>query len=894
MFEIIIFIVVGYLIYSLNAVKKSLVALQNRLDTLESSPTADTTADTTIKAAKSDTVAPAATSKIWKSAARKKTKDDEQDPIASAPIPTKPKKSFVFNAERFAMLARWLRDNWFYAVAALSLALSGVFFVQYGIENGYLTPFWRVMGALGLGTCLIIAGEFVRRRTGDEGDTHTEFLPSVFSGAGLVALFAGVLSARQLYGLIGVETAFVGLVAIGALAVILGWFYGPLLAAIGLIGANAAPFLVGDGSPPPPMLYYFFGLIAIIGLLIDALRRWAWVSVLALVMSFGAAFLLFASDGENNAQFIGVSLLISIAAILIPRLQLWPTHTGSTISSALRKLHTTTDYLWPEFPTRLAAGALITALVAIGLVLTENGTATEHWVGFYALFILIITTVVWTQKAPALRDLAILPIATFLGAVLAQIETGAISNSFHAVREPESAVPWDVTILLSLAALGSILMFWRSLEKESHPLYWAAISAIFAPLAVIALELGFDPVPVLGASVWAWHAMAIAGLMVLFALQSAKNNPENQPVIAGYATAAMVMISYALIIMLSDVALTIALAVMVILAALMDRKFNLRLLSVFVQIGGILVAGRLVIYPGLFWAIDQANLWEIVLGYGGSIAAFAATWIIVQPRHRTSAIVVMESAVWTVTGVFASVLLFRYLDNEGEPFWVASLFGTIWLISMANQIYRLKLGGKIMRWLRYILATLYGLVGFACLGLAVTVFNPLVWRSPITGPMIFDTLLIAYIPPALTFAVIAWRFKHLRSKFRITYAVLGTGLGLLYLALEIRRFWQGDVIRHAGFLQGELYSYTIAMLLLSVGLLFFAFSKRSTALRKIAVAGVALTIAKVFLIDMAGLQGLIRVASFLGLGLSLAGLAWINRRMDAQWDTRPKNDANLQ
>ena len=35
--------------------------------------------------------------------------------------------------------------------------------------------------------------------------------------------------------------------------------------------------------------------------------------------------------------------------------------------------------------------------------------------------------------------------------------------------------------------------------------------------------------------------------------------------------------------------------------------------------------------------------------------------------------------------------------------------------------------------------------------------------------------------------------------------------------------------------------------------------------------------AKVFLLDAAGLTGLTRVVSFLGLGLSLAGLAWLNR-----------------
>jgi hypothetical protein len=36
---------------------------------------------------------------------------------------------------------------------------------------------------------------------------------------------------------------------------------------------------------------------------------------------------------------------------------------------------------------------------------------------------------------------------------------------------------------------------------------------------------------------------------------------------------------------------------------------------------------------------------------------------------------------------------------------------------------------------------------------------------------------------------------------------------------------------------------------------------------------------------MAGLAGLVRVASFLGLGLSLAGLAWLNARIAAHMDS---------
>ena len=77
--------------------------------------------------------------------------------------------------------------------------------------------------------------------------------------------------------------------------------------------------------------------------------------------------------------------------------------------------------------------------------------------------------------------------------------------------------------------------------------------------------------------------------------------------------------------------------------------------------------------------------------------------------------------------------------------------------------------------------------------------------------------------------------------------------------------------------QPELYSYTLALMLLGAGLLYQAIARRSALLRRIAMAVIAVVVAKVFLIDAAGLTGLTRVVSFLGLGLSLAGLAWLNR-----------------
>ena len=47
-----------------------------------------------------------------------------------------------------------------------------------------------------------------------------------------------------------------------------------------------------------------------------------------------------------------------------------------------------------------------------------------------------------------------------------------------------------------------------------------------------------------------------------------------------------------------------------------------------------------------------------------------------------------------------------------------------------------------------------------------------------------------------------------------------------------------------------------------------------------------LTVAKVFLVDMAGLTGVFRALSFIGLGLVLVGIGWLYQRL--LFPPRPK------
>jgi uncharacterized membrane protein len=71
-----------------------------------------------------------------------------------------------------------------------------------------------------------------------------------------------------------------------------GRCYGPLLSAVGIIGASGAQFLVGGSAEDPWILYYYFTLIAEAGLAVDAVKRWAWVPVVVLNATLSVSLLL--------------------------------------------------------------------------------------------------------------------------------------------------------------------------------------------------------------------------------------------------------------------------------------------------------------------------------------------------------------------------------------------------------------------------------------------------------------------------------------------------------------------------------------------------------------------------------------------------------------------------
>jgi len=792
------------------------------------------------------------------------------------PLPTAtntPPKSFVFATENVRRLVAWIKENWFIAIAALSLAMAGIFLVQYGIEQGILSPRNRVLSALVFGVALIGAGEWIRRRTSDEDGTAA-YLPSTFAGAGVATLFSAVMAAQQMYGLIGKEAAFIGLVGLAGLSVVLGWLYGPFLTVIGLTGAVAAPFIVSDGtSVDVRWLFYFFALISAVGLGVDAMKRSAWVSALGLIIPYIGATLVWLQSGSEH--FVAFAALVAISATCIPTVQLRPAFTGAMSYQWLNKFK-----IWPEFPTRLsAAGILSLALVAIPVSISGE-------IGFWASLTILSGTLFllgyWLNRTAVLDDLALPVAASLLACIgLQGLFDLSVASGFAAPLNLDigETTPRTMSWLVALGLGISALAGWRSLRDTRHALAWASGAAVFAPATVVLLSMLWSPLVHLSTVQWAAHAIGVSVLMTVLAEQAlrradAANSADNLRV-SLFALAALNMIAFAMSIVLTETALTLGFAGVAASAAWLDRKFDIRPVSWFAQLAILLCSFRIVMVPGLGWAID-APLYEAAIGFIGTIALIAVAWFLLQHRQRTGAMIVAESAIWSLSGIFLCILLFRALDGvDAAPHWSLSLFGTIWLISAAAQLYRVQAGG-VFENLRMALGAIFGTIGLMITGAALTFGNPLV-QGMVSGPPIFDSLMVAYLLPAVILGAVAWRFTHLSEWWRIGAGVAGGIFATAYVGFEIRRLWQGSDLTGYGVVDGELYSYTIAMLLAGSVTLGLALTRKSALLRRGAVAIIALTIAKVFLIDMSGLEGLIRVLSFLALGLVLAGLALLNR-----------------
>jgi uncharacterized membrane protein len=99
-----------------------------------------------------------------------------------------------------------------------------------------------------------------------------------------------------------------------------------------------------------------------------------------------------------------------------------------------------------------------------------------------------------------------------------------------------------------------------------------------------------------------------------------------------------------------------------------------------------------------------------------------------------------------------------------------------------------------------------------------------------------------------------------------------------FASLSVRHAFHGSVLASGAISNAEGFSYSGAWLVFAAVLLGTGVRRGSSPLRWASLGILMATVGKVFLFDMADLGGLWRVASFLGLGLSLVAIGFVYQR----------------
>ena len=798
------------------------------------------------------------------------------EPATVEPTTSVPPVAAAAPAPPSTTLEEKFGTKWVVWIGGLALALGGIFLVRYSIEQGLLGPGMRVFFGALFAALLIVTGEWTRRNelaTGAVG-IPTQHIPSILTAAGTVAAYATVYAAFALYGFLSPPVAFIllGLVALATLAAAL--LHGPALAGLGLAGAFVMPVLIPSDAPNYWALYIYLAIVTAAAFALARARLWRWLAVTAVVLG---ALWTFPGIDLPQVDALGAHLFHVIAgfalaaALIVSGLLFGPSGEPGKIdeisSGAIGGYLLMAAILAIASDHDPAALAVFSIMTAATVAITWRTEATL-WALPAAGLMTVVVILHWC--APEVFEDFVLP---------AGVTGGAIPD-------PPTGTGLHLAVSALLAALFGLSGFAAQGRSENPraALLWSG-TAVAVPVAIlIALDLriaAFDrSIP------FAVLALVLAGLYGYATELLTRREPR--PGVAGsaaiFATGAVAGLALALTFALDKGWLTVGLALMVPGIAWISEQRPLPALRKLAAV----VTGLVLLRVGYEPRIVGNDLgttpifnW-LLYGYGVPAVSFWYAGYLLRRRADDAPARAAESAAILFT-VLLAMLEIRHYMNNGDLFRESTALAEIAMqvsVGLAMTIGLEWLRGRSNSIVHNLGALVIGALTFAAIvfGLALTV-NPLFTGRPVGGTF-FNLILLGYGIPALLAASLALVARHSRPLgYRYLAAATAVALAIAYFTLQVRLLFHGPFLSRGITTDAEQYSYSAVWLSFGVALLIAGFLLRSQPARMASAAVVALTIAKVFLVDMSGLEGIFRALSFIGLGAVLVGIGWLYQKL---------------
>ena len=673
--------------------------------------------------------------------------------------------------------------------------------------------------------------------------------------------------------------AFAGLGIVAVATTFAALLHGPLLAALGILASFIAPMLVSTQSPSVPGLAIYILAVSASGFVVGRLRYWKWLAV-----TTASGMIIYAALLHSLAGYNVQSDRLAVAAFIIAA---WCMIAYVFIISLYEKFAAQLDKI---DKTACALLALTLAMILASTLLHDADMVS-------AILLLVII------GAPFVLAYFYSSSRAVIYAAMAIATLGYLGWSVDVRGVPEMTGVNDVDTLLSdLRIRASLSMFnWVGALLTATALalgVWGAINS--QSRAALAIGGTFLPLLLFGvnyfrveyfSSSWSYAFLALLLFAVFLAFSNFLYNKIDDEaegrdaVAAAYSIAAFVGLALSLSMVLEKAALTIALALLVPIIAFVYYRRPLPALRPLTLFASALWVARIIWDPSIIGGdIGTTPIFNwLTYGYGVPTAGFAtATWLL-GSQKRDKWLEALEALTLVSFVVSASLValhaiapnqVFTPIDTLEEVALITIIAGSValGLLNIGRTKSSLVLNHSV---------TIVGLLGIfpAAAGLLI-IHNPWVSNVRFGSGMILNGLAFAYILPGILYLALGWFAQAKRPPIYVNAAfILGALLLANWVNLTIRHAYHPSGLRIGATNDGELYTYSIVWLLIAIALLVAGIYKRSKMLRVVSVGLLVLVVAKVFLVDMAGLEGILRALSFIGLGATLIGIGLVYQRV---------------
>lgn len=765
-------------------------------------------------------------------------------PTASAPPVPPPAES----SPAVESLERQLSTRVAVWLGAASLALAGAFLVKYSIERGLIGPTLRVVLGLGFGVALLGTAEWMRRRAAN--------VAQGLAASGVAVLFAALLAGVRLYELIPQLWGILGLLVTTAVAVLLSQRHGQMVAILGLLGGFLTPLWIGGDSPRPWMLLTYLVLIQAGLMVVSRRMRWWPVASLTALCSLGWAGLWIMDIADRGGSTLPVGLLLLVSMVG------WTL----TVTASLRDAGAAEQ---KTLRTLLLVGCGLGVFLLAALV----GAADFGNMEWAFLGILGAGAVVLARRE---SEFEVLPWLTMLAGAGMLLAWGMD-------REPGDALRlWSIAWLFNaLYITAAYLALWGS----RHPHRWAALAGGSALVYLLVAYFGLQDAPT--RIPWGVQSLILAAAFVALSLPVLRRRdslPQGHAALAALAVTITSLASLAIPMELERAWITVAWALEVPALAWIAARLRVPALQKGAWVLGGLVAIRLLLNPFvLTYPTGEHPVFNwLVYGYGIPAAAFVLAAALFRQQNRQRLATALEGAAILFVGALLTLevrLLFHAgdLDALDIPLMEWGSFAVVWLVySLGLLLLHRRVAHRVIRDLGYLFCLL-GLV--EGLGIPGLLYNPLFHDTPVGETIVLNRLLFLYALPALLAVLLARQFqlagKAVASRLAGSAAL---AFAFLTITLEVRQAFHGTLLQAGETTNAEMYTYSLAWVLFATTLLVAGILTRGAVLRFGSAVIMLLSVGKVFLVDTAHLEGLLRVFSLLGLGTSLMLLAFLYQR----------------